>query len=63
MRGPGDLPVKRFQSDTRFSCVACASGTMPQNDHGTADGFLTCTEAPRLQAFCLGLCQGLGARP
>ena len=35
---------------------------MPQNDHGTADGFLTCTRAPRLQAFCLGPCQGLGGR-
>ena len=33
---------------------------MPQHDHGTVDGFLTW--APRLQAFCLGPCQGIGER-
>ena len=27
------------QSDTRFSCVAGATGTMPQHDHGTEGGF------------------------
>ena len=59
----GVLAIKRgtgFQSDTRFSCVASASEIMPQHDHGTVDGFLTW--APRLQAFCLGPCQGLGER-
>ena len=51
---------EQFGSHVLLAAGGC--GTMPQHDHGTADDFLTCTRAHRLQAFCLEPCQVIWGR-
>ena len=54
-KGPCDFAENGFQSDTRFSFVAGATGIMPQHDYGLEGGFQRATghRSFRPSVWCL----------